>query len=164
MTEYRPIPLAGGHSALVDEEDYQRVIEAGPWHPRRRGRNVYAQRHVFLADGRRSTQQMHNFILGVVGIDHRNGDGLDNRRSNLRPANQSQNTANTRRRSTNKSGFKGVSWKTGRGAWVAQIRRGDKSYHLGLFGNREEAARAYDAAAIELFGEYARINFPKENQ
>lgn len=156
------VPLSRGYVALVDASDYPQVIAAGPWHARPRGLTVYAQRHTFLTDGRRTTQQMHNFITGAIGIDHRNGDGLDNRRANLRATTQAQNCANTRLRSNNKSGFKGVSWKKSGGAWVAQIRRDGKSYHLGLFSDREEAARAYDAAAIEFFGEYARINFPKE--
>lgn len=157
------VPLTRGYVALVDAVDYPRVIAAGRWNARPHGKTVYAQHRIVLPDGRRSTQQMHNFITGVLGIDHRNGDGLDNRRANLRITTQAQNCANTRIRSNNKSGFKGVSWKKGSNAWVAQIRRNDKSYHLGLFADREEAARAYDAAAVEFFGEYARINFPEEH-
>lgn len=157
------VPLTRGYVALVDEVDYARVVAAGRWNIRPHGKTIYAQRGIALPDGRRSTQQMHQFITGAIGIDHRNGDGLDNRRSNLRVGTQAQNCANTRIRSNNKSGFKGVSWKKGCDAWVAQIRRDNKSYHLGLFSDREEAARAYDAAAIEFFGEYARINFPEEH-
>lgn len=157
------VPLTRGYVALVDAADYPRVIEAGSWNVRPHGKTIYAQRCILLPDGRRSTQQMHNFITDAIGIDHRNGDGLDNRRANLRISTQAQNCANTRIRSNNKSGFKGVSWKASRSAWCAQIRRNDKSYHLGLFADREEAARAYDAAAIEFFGEFARINFPEEH-
>lgn len=157
------VPLTRGYVALVDAADYPRVIAAGRWNVRPHGKTIYAQHAIVLPDGRRSTQQMHNFITGVIGIDHRNGDGLDNRRSNLRITTQAQNCANTRIRSNNKSGFKGVSWKASRNAWCAQIKRGDKSYYLGLFDDREVAARAYDAAAVEFFGEYARINFPKEH-
>lgn len=157
------VPLSRGHAALVDASDYPRVIAAGRWHARPHGKTVYAQRHVTLPGGRRTTQQMHNFITGVIGIDHANGDGLDNRRANLRVTTQAQNATNTRRRSNNKSGFKGVSWHAECKAWRAQIRTGGKSHHLGLFATAEEAARAYDTAAAERFGLYARINFPKES-
>jgi hypothetical protein len=157
------VPLTRGYVALVDAADYPRIIAAGRWNARPHGKTVYAQRRIVLPDGRRSTQQMHNFITGAIGIDHRNGDGLDNRRANLRVTTQAQNCANTRIRSNNKSGFKGVSWRAASNAWVAQIKRGDKSHHLGLFSSAKEAARAYDAAAVEFFGEYARINFPKEH-
>lgn len=156
------VQLTRGLVALVDADDYPRVMAAGRWNARPHGKTIYAQHGIVLPDGRRSTQQMHNFITGVIGIDHRNGDGLDNRRSNLRVTTQAQNCANTRIRSNNKSGFKGVSWHAARAAWVAQIKSGDTSHHLGLFSDREAAARAYDDAAIDLFGEYARINFPKE--
>lgn len=156
------IPLSGGLVAVVDVADSARVLAAGRWHVRRHGKTAYAQRHISLPDGRRTTQQMHNFITGVIGVDHVNGNGLDNRRLNLRITTQAQNCANTRRRSNNKSGFKGVSWRASSDAWVAQIKQDGKSHHLGLFGDREEAARAYDRAAIELFGQYARLNFPKE--
>ena len=157
------VPLTRGYVALVDAADYPRVVAAGRWNVRPHGKTVYAQHGIVLPDGRRSTQQMHQFITGAVGIDHRNGDGLDNRRANLRITTQAQNCANTRIRSNNKSGFKGVSWRADSSAWVAQIKRGEKSHYLGLFSDREDAARAYDAAAVEFFGEFARINFPKEH-
>lgn len=163
MEESRIVRLPKGLVALVDPEDFDRVMAAGPWHARPRGRTVYAQRHTRLADGRRSTQQMHNLIVGFVGVDHKNGDGLDNRRANLRAANQSQNTANTRLRSDNKSGLRGVSWRKANNCWCAQIRIDGKTLWLGLFSTREAAARAYDVAALQIFGEFARLNFPKEN-
>lgn len=100
---------------------------------------------------------MHQFIMGSIGIDHINTDGLDNRRSNLRVANQTQNTANTRLRLTSKSGYKGVSLQTRSSSrWVAQIRVGGKQLHIGTFSSPEDAARAYDAAALAAWGEFAR--------
>lgn len=93
-------------------------------------------------------------------IDHKNNVKDDNRIGNLRLATMSQNIANARRRSDNTSGFKGVSWKKRDSKWCARIRDGNKYRHLGLFTDPADAAKAYDAAAIELHGEFARLNFP----
>lgn len=157
------VPVGPDHFALVDDEDYDRVMAAGPWHLRCRSRNHYAQCHVLLLDGRRTTQQMHRLITEwAEGVDHRNNDGLDNRKSNLRPSNQSQNTANGRLCVTSSTGYKGVTKPRAKRSFVAQIRVHGKQTHLGSFVTAEEAARCYDAAALEAFGEFARINFPKE--
>ena len=93
-----------------------------------------------------------------VQIDHADCDGLNNRRRNLRFADHSQNGQNTRRPSTNTSGFKGVCWHKRIRKWQAQIKLNGKKKHLDYFDTVEEAAAAYDKAAIELFGEFARPN------
>ena len=87
------IPLSRGRFALVDDEDAERVIAAGPWHTRLAPRTAYA-RHNHLVDGRFVTVLMHRFITGWEYVDHINGDGLDNRRANLRQATRGQNLAN----------------------------------------------------------------------
>lgn len=87
-------------------------------------------------------------------IDHANGDGTDNRLSNLREANQSQNVGNARRKVTCKSGFKGVA--AYRSRWVATIGKAGRKRHLGVFDTAEEAHAAYLAAAIARYGEFAR--------
>lgn len=89
-------------------------------------------------------------------LDHRDGDGLHNWIDNLRPATPVQNARNSKRRNRGRSGFKGVSWKTGRGKWVAQIRDENRNVHLGYFDTPEEAHAAYVEAARERFGEFAR--------
>jgi hypothetical protein len=156
------VPLTRGLHALVDEADYERVM-AFKWSVRPDKKTAYAQRAIVLPDGRTSTQQMHNFIADSVGVDHINRNGLDNRRSNLRPATTSQNNANQGRRRDNTSGFKGVSWHASRKRWNARIGFQGKTISLGHYLTREEAARAYDQAAIEMYGEYAVLNFPREN-
>lgn len=88
------------------------------------------------------------------GIDHINGDSTDNRIANLREANQSQNTANAKRKVTCKSGFKGVTQYRSR--WVASIGRNGRKQHLGVFDTPELAHAAYVAAATARYGEYAR--------
>jgi hypothetical protein len=90
-------------------------------------------------------------------------NGLDNRRSNLRPATPSQNSGNARRPSDNTSGFKGVTFYGRTGRWRAYIGGHLRQRHLGYFRTAEEAARAYDEAAIDTWGEFAHLNFPKEH-
>lgn len=159
----RAIPLSRGYVATVDDEDYERVISYGPWHvdiPR--GKHTAYARKTLTVDGRKTTIKMHVFILGVSGVDHANGNGLDNRRANLRAATNAQNSANRRRRSDNTSGFKGVSFHRRSRKWQAYACQGGKQNHLGYHATAEQAARAYDEAARELFGPFARLNFPQE--
>lgn len=89
-------------------------------------------------------------------IDHINGDKLDNRQENLRPATVSQNGANVGKLSTNKSGLKGVVKHGNR--FRAYIHKNRRTKYLGTFGSAEEAACEYDAKAKEMFGKFARVN------
>lgn len=89
-------------------------------------------------------------------IDHRDLDGLNNRISNLREANRSQNMANSRRPATNTSGVKGV-YRNARGTWTAQVGHRRRVYVLGTFRTIEEASQAYEEGARALFGEFARV-------
>mgnify|MGYP001183642752 CR=1 FL=1 len=110
------------------------------------------------------TSFMHRTVLELAGIDpgvvtdHINGDGLDNRLKNLRPATNSQNCQNSRMQSNNTSGFKGVTFnKRGRGAWQVQIRIDGARKYIGRFATAEEAGAAYERAAMELHGDFARL-------
>lgn len=159
----RSIPLSNGMSALVDDEDFALVASLGRWTATPSNRTYYARR-AYLDPATRSQKQlaMHTLITGWSYVDHINGDGLDNQRSNLRESCHDLNMANKRVYRNNTSGFKGVSAKKGR--WVAQIGTGisGQRRHLGYFDTPEDAARAYDVAAAAQWGEHARLNFPSE--
>jgi len=104
---------------------------------------------------------MHRAILNApprMDVDHINGNGLNNTRENLRLCTRSQNMMNQRLKGGT-SRFRGVSWLKGGAKWHAQVRANGKRLHLGLFTDETEAAMAYDAAARELFGDFARLNF-----
>jgi hypothetical protein len=158
------IPLTRGLVAVVDPEDAERVLAFGKWHVAvgGRGRTVYA-RTWLRPNGRRQVGVLlHTFLTGWPRTDHIDGDGLNNRRSNLRPATNAQNMRNAPLRRDSVSGYKGVAWDKYR--WRAHIRVDGRRLHLGMFADPAEAARAYDAAAREHFGEFARLNFPEEDR
>ena len=109
----------------------------------------------------------HRIIMGItdpkIQVDHINGNKLDNRKENLRLATNQQNNYNVGPQKNNKSGYKGVSWKKDKNKWEAKIRNNNKLKFLGYFDDLVEAGRAYDRAALELFGEFAWTNFPRED-
>lgn len=148
------VPLACGRFSLVDDEDFDRIssrrwisIQTSP-----RSETRYATRS---SGGK--TVYMHHEIIGEVGrTDHKDGNGLNNQRNNLRPCSQTQNNANSRTRNDNTSGFRGVSYSPKRGKYEARVVAGGKIHWLGYFVTPEEAARAYGDKANEIFGEFAR--------
>ena len=151
------LTLPSGHVALIDEGDLDRVVAAGPWRIHRDRSNLYVRR-LTVRKKRGPEQALHSFLTDWPMVDHVNGDGLDNRRANLRPANHSQNAAN-RIRLHGRTGLRGVT-RHRSGRWQAAITVAGKYFYLGLHSTPEDAARAYDVAAVAAFGEYARPNFP----
>ncbi|MFI5473137.1 HNH endonuclease [Streptomyces cacaoi] len=158
----REIHLTSGGIALVDDEDFDRVVETGSWYAHKSLNTSYATQNYRPDGGKYTTRRMHSFITGLPYVDHVNGNGLDNRRANLRAATASQNQANQRMRRDNRSGFRGVQHAPG-DRWRALLIAKGQRISLGYYDAREDAARAYDAAAIDHFGEFARTNFPREN-
>lgn len=157
----RWIPLTRGAFALVDADDYERVV-AHRWYltpVTRKSRKVYARTH---ADGTRRKQPMHRFILDVppgVAVDHADGNGLNNRRSNLRVATKAQNMWNVGPRLGRP--LKGAAYNRLRNKWYSAIQANGEHHYLGCYETAEEAARAYDEAAVRLHGAFARLNFPE---
>lgn len=159
ITSYAQVPLTQGRVALVDAADYDSVIAAGHWYAEVSKRTAYAVKKVRHPDGRRGKIRVHGFLTGWPLADHINGNGLDNRRANLRAVTHRQNALN-RRSWARASGLKGA-YRNGK-RWAARIWLDGKSRHIGNYLTPEAAARAYDAAAVRHFGEYARLNFPDE--
>lgn len=160
----KKIELTQGKFALVDDDAFPLVARFN-WHAIKGGGLWYAVRGVNVG-GKIHRIFMHRYLmLAVAGqsIDHVNGDGLDNRLENLRVCSHQQNHFNRKPNANSISGFKGVSFcRKEKNPWLARIMRDGKMRRLGAFSTPEEAARAYDKAALELFGEFARLNFPEK--
>jgi|SRR3972149_10393518 len=150
----KQIPLTEDKVAIVDNKDYL-ALSKYKWH----FSHGYAKR-MGKENGRNKAIYMHRVIFGIAqgkDIDHINGDRLDNRKSNLRLATDSQNQANSRIRVDNTSGYKGVAKCTNKKKWFAQIQVNKKQIFLGRFSDIKDAVLAYNDAAIFYFGKYARI-------
>jgi hypothetical protein len=157
------IPLSRGLVALVDDADADAVRAVGKWYANPSDRAFYARKNFQVRPGQWVSVRMHTFLTGWPLVDHRNGDGLDNRRANLRPTSPAGNGQNKGLRTDNASGYKGVYWHTQSRRWRGQIYVDGRSVHLGSFGDPITAASAYDAAALDAWGEFARLNFPRED-
>jgi hypothetical protein len=158
----KKIALSGkrgvGKFALVDDEDFE-WLNQWKWHYQPSEENGYATR---LDMKTHKTILMHRLILNCPRgkeTDHRDTVGLNNQRYNLRACSRSQNEWNKNRQSNNTSGFKGVSFYDNR--YNARIQKNKSPIYLGRFVDPESAAKAYDAKAKELFGDFARLNFPR---
>lgn len=164
MTNVRQIIINsskyGQKIILVDEEDYERVSKYR-WKINKRRHNFYAQAWIKNTD---QTVMMHRFIMGVeIGnkglvVDHIDGNGLNNSKSNLRACTNKQNCWNQRLAVNNTSGFRGVTHRKAQNGYVARIRVNDKLIFLKWTKDIKEAAIAYNEAAIKYYGEFARLN------
>lgn len=159
----RQIELSQGQVALVDNEDYARVSQRN-WYATKTMYGYYAAGWTPMVKGKRSGLLMHRVIMGAKKgqeVDHRDGNGLNNQRYNLRFCTGSQNLQNQRisTHPSKLSKYKGVTWHKGGRKWQVAIRgENKKNYYLGSYADEIKAARVYDEKAKELFGEFARIN------
>lgn len=153
------IPLSKGKVAVIDAEDFE-LIGRHKWHCLRARKAFYAVRKVRQPDGRQRTLRMHTAITGFAVVDHIDGDGLNNRRANLREATVRQNNRNLRKTTGHTSQYKGVSLYKSTAKWCAQIRVNGRTIGLGHHADEVAAAVAYDRAARLYFGEFAALNFP----
>lgn len=151
------IRLTKGKVAVVDDEDYEFVSQYN-WYASKTKKKYYVK----SASVGCPFTFMHQLIMQRAGVDHVNGNSLDNRRSNLRVCTQRENCRNRVKRKTCSSQFKGVCLSKRSGKWDASITTKEKRRYLGRFEQEEEAAKAYDKAARDAFGEFARLNFPSD--
>ena len=155
------IPLTKGYHAIVDDDDYERLIKF-KWHVLANSkRQINYAATAIRIDGRYRNVRIHRMILNLSDqraiVDHANGDGLDNRRVNLRVCSLSQNGANSTKH-CGFSKFKGVSFNKKNKKWTAMICKNREIKFLGYYSNEVDAALAYNHAALSEFGEFARIN------
>lgn len=170
MSDFITIPLsttgknAGMYEAIIDKIDSE--LEAYNWTIQKKPRTVYVKRHVTLYNSNKKQDviQLHREVMERKlerklerheDVDHIDGNGLNNRRDNLRLANRSQNGANRKIGKNNSSGVKGVYWYKPRNCWRARIGVNGKEISLGHFKNIDDAKQAYKEAALLYFGEYA---------
>lgn len=147
----------GKYFAKISDEDYEEIIKHR-WQAVKVGYNVYA---ITKIDYKKV--YMHRFILSIsdrkIDTDHKDKNGLNNQRDNLRASTRSQNAVNKRKSKNVTSNYFGVSYSKQRNRWVAQIGHNLRQIPLGRYKNEMDAAKAYDAKALELFGEFANLNF-----
>jgi len=153
------IPLNHGQTALIDNSDYK-LIKEYKWRIDKGNSCYYAITNTINAEGKKVPIRMHTILMNTppgMQVDHINGDGLDNRRCNLRICTNSQNRMN-QHKAIGRSKYKGVTWHSIGKKWQARININGKHTHLGLFKKEENAAEAYNRAAKEHFGEFANLN------
>lgn len=141
---------------VIIDDEFSFLFEKYSYSIEIKGTNIYAGRTL-----KNKRIYLHRDILNPNKkecIDHIDGNGLNNRKCNLRICNKAQNRRNSRKLENCTSKFKGVCWDKDRNKWFAKIKIQDKTLNLGRFLTEIEAAKAYDEAATVLFGEFARIN------
>ena len=156
MGQIVQITLPCGRIVTIDAEDAVRLADYSLVSDVRK-HTVYVR--CWYSEGeKRKYHYLHHIIAGHRKTDHENGNGLDNRRKNLRPCDDSQNSCNASKKRDHKN-FKGTYFETQRQKWRARLRINGSTIDGGFFQTEIEAARAYDELAREHHGAFARLNF-----
>lgn len=163
MENMREIELTLNMTAIVDDGDFDRLSKF-TWYAKPGRQTSYAITNI-NKNGSHKHIRMHRMIMGLEDspyplIDHKNRNGLDNRRDNLRIATVNQNRWNAGVGRMHTSKYKGVSWDKNRGKWTSHICKNGKQNNIGRFDNEIDAALAYDERARKIYGEFAFVNFP----
>lgn len=158
----KKIKLTQNKFAIVDDEDFEKLNQH-KWYATKSWKCeiYYAKRSIGKSPNQRQLC-MHRVILGEFSsknhIDHINGDGLDNRKENLRVVSQRENSRNMTKKSKSSSKFKGITWNKECCKWRVRICVDRKRLYLGDFKDEVEAAKVYNKAALKYFGEFAKLN------
>lgn len=151
----KKISLNRGEYTLVDDKDFDLVIKTRWYlHESKNGK-----KYAYANSGNKTSILLHRLIMNPprgLEVDHINGNGLDNRRKNLRICTHAENNRNKGLQSNNTSGYKGVSWNMGQ--WCAQVYKNNKRVYSKRFKDIKEAAKAYNTQAIKYYGEFAVLN------
>lgn len=159
VTSENIIPLTQGKSMTVDTKD-RAFLEQYSWYALKRPATWYAMTNIWKEDGRKVPVAAHTLLMQTppgLTVDHKNRNGLDNRRANLRVCTRGENLRN-KPPVVATSCFKGVSWHTESKKWLARIKVAGQIFHLGMYDSDLHAARAYDIAAREHHLEFAYLN------
>lgn len=159
----KELKLIRGGIAMVDDEDFERMSK-GKWYAEKSGNKFYAMRYFYNYEkNRKDHVRMHRELMNLTDpkkvVDHIDGNGLNNQKSNIRICTQAQNRFNSNKRKGNKTGYIGVSLFNNK-VFRARILLNGKEHHLGYFKDAKEAALVRDKKCRELHGEFAKLNFP----
>lgn len=158
----------GTHHILLDDEDYP-LVNRFNWHVVNDDGRIYAYTSLKFPDKAGNVLikgiAIHRLVMAKLGhrhdhIDHKDGNGLNNQKNNLRECSPTQNRWNSEKRKTETSKYIGVCRVNSKGKWQAFLQMNGKSNHLGFFDNEIDAAKARDKKSKELHGEFAKLNFP----
>ena len=161
----KEVSLTKEQIALVDDKDYEFVSQY-KWFAVEVNDGYYAGRKSSRKLGKQKTLYMHRLIMDACysqEVDHINGNGLDNRRENLRLCTHAENMHNRKVTSEGSSKYKGVSWHKSKKKWASRIWLNNKQIHLGYFKDEIEAAQVYNNAALKYHGDFALLNFKELN-
>lgn len=158
-----------GFDVIVDDEDVER-IKSRHWYLNKTQWKKYKLHYFYndrVIDGVKYTITLHRFVMGCSlrdgkVVDHISGDTLDCTKSNLRMCSHKENIRNSKVRITNTCGLKNVQWHKAAQKWQVRVCIGDKTYYMGLYDDKNKAAYVADIGLFYLFGEYARLNNPRE--
>lgn len=158
----KELRLSNGKNSTVDDKDFE-FLSKFKW---READGYAARTSSKLETGVRRTILLHKLLMGEklgYEVDHKNRNRLDNRRDNFRWASSSENKANVLKRSGASSQYKGVCWDLRKNCWRAHVGSRKNKKHLGYFKDEVEAAKIYDKAAFDRWGEFAYLNFSRRN-